>query len=177
MKTACFTGHRKLKGKYDGEDWDRLTEFMEREVFPVLIERYKITNFISGMATGFDMLAAEMVIRQRHKYNFHISLEAAIPYKNQYQIWPKTQQMRYHTILKVCDNVNILYGDKHVSWKLQKRNEYMVDNSDFLIAMWDGTEHGGTYNCFKYAEKIRRPTFRIEPFSLWWTNLSWVLSM
>ena len=176
MYTACFTGHRQLKGKYEGEEWNRLYKFMNEEVFPVLVEQYKITKFITGMATGVDMLGAELVMQNRIKYK-DLSLEAYVPYKNQYKIWPKFQQQRYHTILKACDNVKILFEDNHANWKLQKRNERMVDNSNYVIAIWNGKEHGGTYNCFKYAEKKKKPMIRIDPISLRWINLSWIISI
>jgi uncharacterized phage-like protein YoqJ len=41
-------------------------------------------------------------------------------------------------------------GNYHPA-KMQKRNEYMVDNSDFVIAVFDGEQKGGTFNCIKYA--------------------------
>ena len=38
----------------------------------------------------------------------------------------------------------------------------MVDNSDVLIACWNGTS-GGTANCVKYAEKTGNKIYRINP--------------
>ena len=32
---------------------------------------------------------------------------------------------------------------------MQKRNEFMVDNSDLVVAVWNGTS-GGTANCLAY---------------------------
>lgn len=40
-------------------------------------------------------------------------------------------------------------------WLYQRRNEWMVDHSDkAVLAVWDGTENGGTFNCVKYARGI-----------------------
>ena len=36
---------------------------------------------------------------------------------------------------------------------MQKRNEYMVDNSDKVFAFWNGEEKGGTWNTIQYARK------------------------
>ena len=33
---------------------------------------------------------------------------------------------------------------------MQKRNKYIVDNCDILLAIWDGSK-GETGNCVKYA--------------------------
>ena len=47
---------------------------------------------------------------------------------------------------------------------MQKRNEYMVDLADRVIAVWDGSK-GGTANCVKYAEKVGKEIIRIEPYN------------
>jgi uncharacterized phage-like protein YoqJ len=44
---------------------------------------------------------------------------------------------------------------------LQKRNEWMVDHCDLLIAVWDGSE-GGTANCVRYARHHERQIKRLE---------------
>jgi len=46
--------------------------------------------------------------------------------------------------------------------KLQKRNEWMVDNSDAVIAVWDGTP-GGPGNTVDYARKFGRSVLVIDP--------------
>jgi uncharacterized phage-like protein YoqJ len=35
---------------------------------------------------------------------------------------------------------------------MQRRNEWMVDRADKLVALWDGS-WGGTFNCIEYARK------------------------
>ncbi len=45
---------------------------------------------------------------------------------------------------------------------MQKRNEWMVDNCDMLVAVWDGTD-GGTYNCIDYAKRMKKPRILIDP--------------
>ena len=36
------------------------------------------------------------------------------------------------------------------------RNKFMVDNSDFVIAMWDGRKRGGAYHTLNYAKKLNK---------------------
>lgn len=36
---------------------------------------------------------------------------------------------------------------------MQKRNEYMVDKSDLVFAIWNRERLGGTWNTIKYAVK------------------------
>ena len=49
--------------------------------------------------------------------------------------------------------------------KMEKRNEYMVDHSDIVIAVWDGSK-SGTENCIKYAQKLNKRIIRINPNNL-----------
>ena len=168
MYTACFTGHRTLNGKYDGADWNRLSGYMAEVLIPKLCKEYRITNFISGMALGVDMLAAEWVLYHKNRYAEPLLLEAAIPYRDQSKIWSEEEQRRYQSILKRCDVVKILHGRRHANWKLNKRNEYMVDKAQYVIAIWDGFKKGGTYNCYKYAEKKRKSIIIVNPIVLDW---------
>lgn len=43
------------------------------------------------------------------------------------------------------------------------RNRYLVDHSQLIIAYWDGRDHGGTFDCLKYAKKQQLPTHIINP--------------
>lgn len=45
---------------------------------------------------------------------------------------------------------------------MQKRNEWMVDNCDILIAVWDKSP-GGTKNCVDYAESKKKQIIYINP--------------
>ena len=52
----------------------------------------------------------------------------------------------------------MLIGDRRGSCsylpvRLQKRNKYMVDNSDCVLCCYNGATEGGTYNTVRYAEK------------------------
>ena len=58
------------------------------------IINYGITHFISGMAIGFDMIAAELVLELKKDYPF-ITLECAIPCKEQDKLWRQEQKERY----------------------------------------------------------------------------------
>ena len=45
---------------------------------------------------------------------------------------------------------------------MQKRNEYMVNNSDYVIAVWDG-KPSGTGNTVRYAESKGKTIITIKP--------------
>jgi uncharacterized phage-like protein YoqJ len=79
--------------------------------------------------------------------------------------WPLESQQAYATLLNKAARVHIVDPESpkthwEAAQKLHNRNHWMVDNSDEVIAAWDGS-NGGTEKCVKYAEKIGRLVHRI----------------
>jgi uncharacterized phage-like protein YoqJ len=66
--------------------------------------------------------------------------------------WPKQSQIQYNQILLKASNVIVVSDGGYDNWKMQVRNEYLVDHCDVLVALWDGSS-GGTGNCISYAYK------------------------
>lgn len=69
---------------------------------------------------------------------------------------------RYDVILSVADIIKLVSDEEYKPWLMQKRNEYMVNLSDKIIAVWNGSK-SGTQNCIKYATKLGKEIIRIEP--------------
>ena len=152
---AAFTGHRtkKLLGCWEesGPKYDKICEQIEKalnEIHPV--------KAISGMALGIDQWAANICIK------LGIPLIAAIPFIGQERRWPAEKQSTYHKLLLLAAEQIIVCEGPYASWKMQKRNEWMVDNCSILIAVHNGSS-GGTANCLKYAAKIGREVHLIRP--------------
>ena len=68
----------------------------------------------------------------------------------------------YNDILSKPDIVKLVSDEEYKPWLMQKRNEYMVDLSDKVAAVWDGSK-GGTGNCVRYAEKCGKEIISIVP--------------
>ncbi len=170
-KTCAFTGHRlhKLPGGGNENSRERFELIDRMEIVIVtMIEKMGVAHFITGMAIGVDTYAAECVLRIKNKYP-HITLEAAIPCKGQEVKWNKKQQEKYHSILSLCDKVTVLQ-EKYTKACMMKRNIYMVDNADILLAVWDESP-GGTGNTVKYALGLQKKgldkrVIRLDPNTL-----------
>ena len=150
--TCCCSGHRsqKFPWKYgEGEAHKKYLVGMTRQIEKLIESGY--TYFISGGAIGVDMDFADAVL-QAKKQHKDIILEIAVPCRNQDLKWSNGDKKRYAEILKSADIVNIL-SESYTSSCMQKRNEYMVDKSDLIIAFWNGEESGGTWNTINYAER------------------------
>ncbi|MDE5548873.1 MAG: DUF1273 domain-containing protein [Clostridia bacterium] len=156
MKYCCCTGHRP-KGfpfKY-GIDKQKHNAYllMLEEKIKFAITKYGITNFISGMAIGVDLDFAEIVLKLRNKYP--ITLECAIPCPNQTLKWNSTDKLRYESILKRADEINLI-SERYTPECMLKRNRYMVDKSELVIAVFNGIEQGGTWYTINYAKRVNK---------------------
>lgn len=139
----CGTGHRPDKlGGYGDEIKNKLQNLATNW----LISNKNINGVISGMALGWDQALASAAI------SLNIPLLAALPFKNQDCKWPEKSQKEFADILSKASKIVIVSEGEFTSKKMQIRNEYMVNNSDFILALWNGSS-GGTSNCIKYADK------------------------
>ena len=144
LKRVCFTGHRPEKLDIsENEVKDRLRRAIQQSIDD------GFTTFISGMARGVDMWAAEIVLEER-KNNNNIKLICASPFEGFEKSWSFDEKQRYNNILQNADYIK--YVCEHYSRQcFQIRNIWMVDHSARVIAVYNG-ESGGTKNTIRYAE-------------------------
>jgi len=152
---VAFTGHR--PNKLGGYTYPNATSLRICKSIREELEKLKPTWAISGMAQGVDQWAAEICI------SLQISFTAAIPFLGQEKLWPSKAQAHYNWLLSHAKGVSVICTGEYSPKKMQKRNEWMVDNTDVLLAVWDGTS-GGTANCVRYAEKKKKQIVRINPY-------------
>lgn len=168
MKIA-ITGHRPNKLDNDYDLNSSLIQKIKYKIYSVLIDKKVLSDhklmycgdgkdaLITGMALGIDTLFAKIAV------NNGIPFIAAIPDQSQSNRWSKKSKLVYYDLLKKASKIvnvsgEILFKMEH----LQQRNEWMVDNCDLLIAVWDGTP-GGTANCVEYAKEKNREIVYIDP--------------
>jgi len=152
----CGTGHRPNKlGGYGQDVCDDLIELARKGIELINTQSIllpsgnmsdSIDAIISGMALGWDQALATAAIQM------DIKLIAAIPFIGQEKLWPAESQDIYNSILEKADQVTVICEGSYNPSKMQVRNEWMVNKSELVLALWDGTA-GGTYNCVKYARE------------------------
>ena len=142
MKVCAFTGHRNLAGY----NFDEL--LLERVILHLV--QNGVTRFLCGMAVGFDMKAAQAVLRLKERYK--IELVACLPCVNQAERYSAKNKMLYREILLKCDLVVALERE-YRNGCMQSRDRFMVDNSDTLVCFLRKNS-GGTYYTVNYAKKL-----------------------
>lgn len=151
---VAFTGHR--PDKLGGYKLPNPTYLYICQQIDLTLKDLKPEKIISGMALGVDQWAANIA----HRLN--IPFVAAIPFIGQEKAWPAQSQKTYHALLRLAESQHIVCSGGYSAHKMQIRNEWMVDNCDKLIAIWDGS-NGGTGNCVEYAKSKNREIILIDP--------------
>ena len=116
MKTCAFTGHRPQHLPFGMNENDkRCTDLKEtlKEQIINLIETEDVTHFITGMALGVDLYAAEIVLDLKARYP-SITLESAIPCETQAVKWSMAQRERYYNIAAQCDKKTMKAVKKNI---------------------------------------------------------------
>lgn len=158
VKSVCVTGHRK--------DFDEfaVVASLKEAIFLAYIKGF--TNFCTGMALGVDTLFAREVIKLKEigKSGLFsdITLTAYVPFEGQELKWPQPDQQEYTEILSDCDSVIHCSKAGYGAKKFFIRNRRMVDESQAVIAVYDGRE-GGTQDCANYAWSKGRWVYVIDP--------------
>lgn len=151
MRTIAFTGHRpdKLPGGYNGNH-SNILNIIELE----LRKQEHPIKVITGGALGIDQLALQAALNTREDSYHGVKIVVAEPFKFFWRKWPPQSIENYLRNIFDVDIERILVDDSEIyaPWKMQKRNEWMVDRCDELWAWWDGSS-GGTKNCIDYAKK------------------------
>ena len=138
-KTCCVTGHRDIPA----EQMDRIQKLLRQEILAAIEDGY--THFISGFAAGADLLFADIVAELKEIYP--ITLEAAIPYPGRM----KTPDETFQRLIRCCDTVKI-HSDSYFKGCYMRRNRYMVDQSQRVVAIYNGCPTVGTAATVRYAK-------------------------
>lgn len=156
---VCVTGHR--PSKLYGYDLIVPKWLSLKEKFKGLLVELGCDESITGMALGVDTVFALAVLELKGEGR-NIKLHCAIPCRNYSCKWLDVSVRQYNDILSKADIVTLVSDSEYKPYLLQKRNEYMVDLADKVIAVWDGT-CGGTANCVRYAQSVGKEIIQL-PF-------------
>lgn len=160
--TCCFTGHRPDKlpsgWRQNHPACASLRAALRTEIEKATAGGYR--RFISGMAQGADMWAAEEVLSLRDM-GYPVRLVAALPCPDQDLRWPADAREKFKELLGRADEVHTL-SERYTRFCMGARNLWMVRHSSMVIALFDGSR-GGTANTLAHAQRLGLNIVRINP--------------
>lgn len=161
--TCCFTGHRP-KGLPDrGENGGVLFERLKAAALDVIGKLVDMGyhTFITGMAPGFDLMAAQLLI-ERYAADERIDLVCAVPYCSQIdELHSEQDILLYQKALQSAKAV-VVFFDKKTDSCYKTRNRFMVNYSSAVIAYCASkSPRSGTLQTLRMAEKAGLKIFRV----------------
>lgn len=141
LQTCAITGHRpaRFKWKYNENNngCKRLKKRM-RDQFVLLYEQ-GVRQFWVGGALGVDMWAGEILLRLKEQPEYsEIKLMVALPFENHDADWDERSKKRMEFLIRHSSKT-VVVGKKEQRPEVnfRQRNEYMVDQADCLLAVYD----------------------------------------
>lgn len=144
MKSVCITGHRKISEK----KIDYVRNQLRSQIDQAIEDGY--TLFLCGMADGSDLEFGAIVAKKK-KENTHLFLEAVLPYGNRI----KCKDPLFQSVLAQCNAINVISKDYSADCYFA-RNRHLVQNSQRVIAVFDGRQRSGTAQTMRMAMTEKR---------------------
>ena len=146
----AVTGHR--PDKLGGYKLPNPTYIHVMQELRKAFEYYKPDFVIVGMAIGTDQWAAELCL------TMGIRFIAAIPFDGQDGKWPPHVRSKYQWLLSRAHQACVISPGPYDGKKMFLRDKWMVDYSQLLVAVWNGSE-GGTAITVAYAKSVDKPIY------------------
>ena len=146
QQSCCFTGHRIIPPGEEPKILVRTQNIVLR-----LIREKGVRFFCAGGAVGYDMLAAEYMIRLRDSSEPQLKIISVLPYPGWRETtdWTDELRAREEKILQACDKV------VHVRSEYEKnvfllRDRVLVDGSAYCVSYCNRIRTGTAYTV-RYA--------------------------
>lgn len=151
MKAAAITGHRTLGPTSIRRVWTAAK---------TLLKNQTIDAIYLGGASGVDTEFLKAALQYR--VGLRPRLIVVVPDTVERQpVSTREWTRRADGVVQLLEPITS--DNRYLSYR--KRNEYLVDQSTFLIAFFNGNFKSGTGNAIRYAEKCGKKVYTI-PVSL-----------
>jgi uncharacterized phage-like protein YoqJ len=169
--SCAITGHRptrfKFKYKENNNGCKRLKKRLHDQI--VLLYDQGVRRFYVGGALGVDMWAGEIVLRLKEQPEYSdIELIEVLPFEGHDAKWDDRSKKRMSFLRQHSTEVAVIgSADDPGPINYRRRNEYMVNRADCLLAVYDNDRsiRSGTGMTVHYAQKKKLPIICIHPDS------------
>ncbi len=156
LQAACFSGHRMDKLPV-GTARRVLLSMLQEEIRKAVVQG--VTTFYTGMAEGIDLYAADYVRSLRENHS-QLRLICVKPFAGCGNALRGEVRYQFNSVLSSADAV-VELSDHYYGTCFRVRNQYMIDNSDLLIAVM-GESRSGTGQTIRMAQRRMLPVQLID---------------
>jgi len=140
MLSCAITGHRPSIFSFKHDETAPLCNEIKLKLREQFANLYiGVRCFYVGGAVGVDTWAAEILLEMRKQEKFKdLVIKLAIPFPGQEERYTKAQKKRYRRIWERCRKEDMItVSDSFSPDVYKKRNYYVVDNSHYLVAVYN----------------------------------------
>ena len=169
-KACAITGHRPSRFKWRNNENNTGCKRLKKrlnEQFVLLYEQ-GVKEFWIGGSLGVDLWAGEELLRLKTQPEYSdLQIHLALPLEGHDINWDESQRARMNALRDSCTSVTVIGESGQPAVLYKKRNYYMVDHSDFLVAVYDKDRsiRSGTGMTVNYAKKKHLRIIYIHPDS------------
>ena len=163
IRSCSFTGHRPKSFPFGYDENNEAFLDLRNKMKSCIIQAMNAgcRRFYCGMAEGVDLWCAEIVLELADFYEPKPEIIAVVPFIGQ----DKTMKTRffelYHRVMQSASERYLVSRTYHKDC-YRKRNQFLVDSCDALIAVYlSGEPLSGTMQTVHYAERKGRKIFRV----------------
>lgn len=146
MASIALTGHRPERLGYaidtfETIDWMRMIDWLK-----IQMKENNVTDAYCGMADGCDIAYGIAALRLKEE-GYPVRLHCILPCKNY-----NSSNAWYGQLKEVVDDW-VELAEEFYRGCDDARDQYMVDHSDKLFAIFDGNKVGGVWSTIRKAKK------------------------
>lgn len=167
MKTCAIIGHRPTRFKFKYKENNTGCKRLKKRLHDQFIFLYEhgVRRFLIGGSLGVDIWSGEILLKLKEQPEYDgIELVLILPHPGHDARWDQRSKARLAFLLAhSIENTTI--GTQGNAEDYFRRNRYMVEHSDYLLAVYDNdrTISSGTGKTVQYAEKLGKPVILIHP--------------
>jgi uncharacterized phage-like protein YoqJ len=163
--SCCFSGHRASKMPYSdiSTKHKHLEDLLTQVIDDCILKG--VVDFYVGGQNGIDTLAGLLVLWIKDLTRANINLHLVLPYKDFDATFTPLQRDDFEWIKKYAASVKYIH-DNYTKSCFRDRNQYMIDKSDYLIAVCKkGHARSGTRMTINMAKKRGIEVIWIDPIT------------
>ena len=155
-KAACFIGHRVIPVN----EYEIIKEHLENEIINIINQG--VCHFFTSAALGFDILAAQTVLKLKEIYP-DIKLTLILHCETPTKSWSEKNIKKFNLILNNADNVEYM-AKNYSTGCMYLRNQELIDNSSFFLC-FSKSAFGKTAHAIDYAHRKGLTVINLANFS------------